>query len=215
MSSKSCQGKSTEIDTSEDAQINEILLNKINKILSIVLEENKALKNYKEKLSSQESMTMTSYNKPSLSILDYLYRIQSYTEAEDNTIIIGLMYIDRICETSSIILTPYNLHRLVFVAILMAIKYNEDVCFEFEFYAKIAGIPIKELKILEREFVELIKFHFYIGKDEFDKYKSYIDDIEIELDKKEWLHFYKIFLAKNDILFLLLNEKYLYIGILF
>ena len=70
MSSKSCQGKSTEIDTSEDAQINEILLNKINKILSIVLEENKALKNYKEKLSSQESMTMTSYNKPSLSILD-------------------------------------------------------------------------------------------------------------------------------------------------
>ena len=215
MSSKSCQGKSTEIDTSDDAQINEILLNKINKILSIVLEENKALKNYKEKLSSQESMTMTSYNKPSLSILDYLYRIQSYTEAEDNTIIIGLMYIDRICEQSSIILTPYNLHRLVFVAILMAIKYNEDVCFEFEFYAKIAGIPIKELKILEREFVELIKFHFYIGKDEFDKYKSYIDDIEIELDKKEWLHFYKIFLEKNDILFLLLNEKYLYIGILF
>ena len=215
MSSKSCQGKSTEIDTSEDAQINEILLNKINKILSIVLEENKALKNYKEKLSSQESMTMTSYNKPSLSILDYLYRIQSYTEAEDNTIIIGLMYIDRICEQSSIILTPYNLHRLVFVAILMAIKYNEDVCFEFEFYAKIAGIPIKELKILEREFVELIKFHFYIDKDEFDKYKLYIDDIEIEPDKKEWLHFYKIFLAKNDILFLLLNEKYLYIGILF
>ena len=125
------------------------------------------------------------------------------------------MYIDRICEQSSIILTPYNLHRLVFVAILMAIKYNEDVCFEFEFYAKIAGIPIKELKMLEREFVELIKFHFYIGKDEFDKYKSYIDDIEIELDKKEWLHFYKIFLEKNDILFLLLNEKYLYIGILF
>ena len=215
MSSKSCQGKSTEIDTSDDAQINEILLNKINKILSIVLEENKALKNYKEKLSSQESMTMTSYNKPSLSILDYLYRIQSYTEAEDNTIIIGLMYIDRICEQSSIILTPYNLHRLVFVAILMAIKYNEDVCFEFEFYAKIAGIPIKELKILEREFVELIKFHFYIDKDEFDKYKLYIDDIEIEPDKKEWLHFYKIFLAKNDILFLLLNEKYLYIAILF
>ena len=217
MSSKSCQGKSTEIDTSEDSQINEILLIKINKILSIVLEENKSLNNYKEKLLSQESMAMTSYNKPSLSILDYLYRIQSYTEAEDNTIIIGLMYIDRICEQSSIILTPYNLHRLVFVAILMAIKYNEDVCFEFEFYAKIAGIPIKELKMLEREFVELIKFDFYIGKDEFDKYKLYIDDIDIEVepDKKEWLHFYKIFLVKNDILFLLLNEKYLYIGILF
>ena len=185
MSAKSCQGRSTEIDTSEDSQINEELLIKIDKILSIVLEENKSLKNYKEKLSLQKKMVLTSHNKPSLSILDYLYRIQTYTEAEDNTLIIGLMYMDRVCEESSIILTPYNIHRIVFVAILLAIKYNEDVCFEFEFYAKVAGLPINELKILEREFVELIKFHFYIDKDDFDKYKLYIDDIELEPNKKE------------------------------
>ena len=129
-------------------------------------------------------MAFTSYNKPSLSIKDYLYRIQSYSEAEDNTIIIGLMYIDRICEHSSIILTPYNIHRIIFVSILMAIKYNEDICFDYEFYAKIAGISMKELKILEREYIELIKFHFFVGKEEFDKYKLYIDDIEFEPNKK-------------------------------
>ena len=184
MSSISGHGKSTEINTSEEIQINEILLNKINKILTIVLEENKALKNYKEKLSLQKNMAFTSYNKPSLSIKDYLYRIQSYSEAEDNTIIIGLMYIDRICEHSSVILTPYNIHRIIFVSILMAIKYNEDICFDYEFYAKIAGISMKELKILEREYIDLIKFHFFVGKEEFDKYKIYIDDIEIEPNKK-------------------------------
>ena len=184
MSSISGHGKSTEINTTEEIQINEILLNKINKILTIVLEENKTLKNYKEKLSSQKNMAFTSYNKPSLSIKDYLYRIQSYSEAEDNTIIIGLMYIDRICEHSSIILTPYNIHRIIFVSILMAIKYNEDICFDYEFYAKIAGISMKELKILEREYIELIKFHFFVGKEEFDKYKLYIDDIEFEPNKK-------------------------------
>ena len=184
MSSISGHGKSTEINTSEEIQINEILLNKINKILTIVLEENKALKNYKEKLSLQKNMSFTSYNKPSLSIKDYLYRIQSYSEAEDNTIIIGLMYIDRICEHSSVILTPYNIHRIIFVSILMAIKYNEDICFDYEFYAKIAGISMKELKILEREYIELIKFHFFVGKEEFDKYKLYIDDIEFEPNKK-------------------------------
>ena len=184
MSSISGQGKSTEINTTEEIQINEILLNKINKILTIVLEENKTLKNYKEKLSSQKNMAFTSYNKPSLSIKDYLYRIQSYSEAEDNTIIIGLMYIDRICEHSSVILTPYNIHRIIFVSILMAIKYNEDICFDYEFYAKIAGISMKELKILEREYIDLIKFHFFVGKEEFDKYKLYIDDIEFEPNKK-------------------------------
>ena len=73
MSSISDQGKSTEINTTEDIQINEILLNKINKILTIVLEENKTLKNYKEKLTQQKNMAFTSYNKPSLSIKDYFH----------------------------------------------------------------------------------------------------------------------------------------------
>ena len=74
------------------------------------------------------------------------------------------MYIDRICQISSVILTPYNIHRIIFVSILMAIKYNEDICFEFEFYSKIAGIPMKELKSLEREFIDLIQFHFILIK---------------------------------------------------
>ena len=54
MSTKSCQGKSTDINTTEEIQINELLLDKINKILTIVLEENKTLKNYKEKLILQK-----------------------------------------------------------------------------------------------------------------------------------------------------------------
>ena len=184
MSSPTGQGKSTDINTTEDIQMNEVLLNKINKILKIVMAENKNLKNYDEKLSSQKNMPFTSYNKPSLSIREYLYRIQTYTEAEDNTIIIGLMYIDRICEHSSVVLTPYNIHRIIFVSILMAIKYNEDINFGFDFYAKIAGLPIKELKILEHNFIDLIKFHFFVDKDEFEKYKSYIDDIEVDSNKK-------------------------------
>ena len=180
MSVKSDYEKSSEIKTTENLQINESLLNKIKKILEIVLEENKTLKNYNEKLLSQKNMSFTSYNKPSLSIKDYLYRIQSYTEAEDNTLIISLIYIDRLSEISSIVLTPYNVHRILFVSILLAIKYNEDICFGFDFYAKIAGIPIKQLKILERDFVNLIKFKFFIDKDEFENYKLYIEEIECD-----------------------------------
>ena len=180
MSIKSGYGKSTDLNTTEELQINESLLNKITKILSIVLEENKTSDNYKEKLSLQKNMSFTSYNKPSLSIIQYLYRIQNYTEVEDNTIIIALMYIDRLCEISSLLLTPYNIHRIIFVSILLAIKYNEDICFGFDFYAKIGGISICELKKLERDFVCLIRFKFYIDKSEFDNYKSYINDIECD-----------------------------------
>ena len=184
MSVKSGLGKSTDLNTTEDLQINEILLNKINKILSIVIEENKNLKNYKEKVLSQRDMSFTSYKKPSLSIKDYLFRIQNYTEAEDNTIIIALMYIDRLSDISSILLTPFNVHRILFVSILLAIKYNEDICFGFDFYAKIAGMPISDLKKMERDFVYLIKFKLFIDKEEFENYKSYIDEIEYNENKK-------------------------------
>ena len=54
MSVKSIYGKSTDLNTIEDLQINEELLNKINIILTIVLEENKSLSNYKERVISQK-----------------------------------------------------------------------------------------------------------------------------------------------------------------
>ena len=180
MSKKNDNQKSIDQNTSEDLQVNESLLNKINKILSIIIKENKNLKNYEEIKSSQNNMSFNAIKKPSLSVKDYLYRIQNYAEAEDNTLIIALMYIDRLSQISSIVLTPYNVHRILFVSVLLAIKYNEDICFGFDFYAKIAGVSIKELKKMESDFVYLIKFKFYINKEEFEKYKSYIEDIEYD-----------------------------------
>ena len=124
-------------------------------------------------------MEFTSYNKPSLSVYDYLVRIATYSEAEDNTLILSLIYIDRFSELSSTILTPYNIHRIVFIAILTALKYNEDVCYGFNFYATIAGVSVKELRKLEREFIDLIKFKLYVKKEDYDNYKSYIDEINV------------------------------------
>lgn len=170
--------QSTDSNTCDDFSLNETLLNKITQILDSVLSENKKLTNYKEKLDSQKEMCFTSYDKPSVTINEYLNRIQKYSEAEDSSIIIGLMFLDRICEISKMILTPYNIHRLLFTSIFVAIKYNEDIVFSDSFYAKISGIPIKELKRLESEFVKLIEFKLFIKKEEFQKYKIYIDRIE-------------------------------------
>ena len=163
-----------------ETEVNEALVKKIGEILQLVIEQNKTLDNYKEKLSSQKDMSFTSYNKPSLSVQDYLIRIATYSEAEDNTIILSLIYIDRVSETSSVILTPYNVHRLIFVSLLTAIKYNEDVCFGFNFYANVAGVSVKELKKLERDFLDLLKFKLYVKDEEFEKYKLSIEEMNID-----------------------------------
>ena len=164
----------------KDAEINEKLVKKISEIIRLVIKQNKTLDNYKEKVSSQKNMSFTSHNKPSLSIKDYLIRIATYSEAEESSIILSLIYIDRLNEISSTILTPYNVHRIVFVSLLTAIKYNEDVCFGFNFYANVAGVSIKELKKLESDFIDLLKFQLFVKNEEFEKYRLSIEEMSID-----------------------------------
>ena len=184
MSLKSGSEKSkNKNNTSENKQpVNKTLLNKINQILELVLTENKNLKNYKQKLLSQKNMSFSASYIPPISVKQYLSRIFNYSEAEESTLIIALIYIDRLNCISSVILTPYNIHRILFIAILLAIKYNEDNTYDFEYYSQVAGISVKELKVLEFEFVCLLKFKLFINKKEFDEYKLYIDDIDCEDD---------------------------------
>ena len=156
---------------------NNILLDNISSILESLIEENKNLQNYKEKMKLQKKLIFYSREVPSISIKDYLYRINNFSEAEDNTFILALIYIDKICEIAPIILSEHNIHRILFISILVAIKYNEDVYFDNKYYAKIAGVPSKELKKMESEYLKLIKFELYVNKNVFDKYKNYISKI--------------------------------------
>ena len=153
---------------------NNILLDNISSILESLIEENKNLQNYREKMKPQKKLTFYSREVPFISIKDYLYRINNFSEAEDNTFILALIYIDKICEIASIILSEHNIHRILFVSILIAIKYNEDVYYDNKYYAKIAGVSSKELRKMESEYLKLIKFELYVNKNVFDKYKNYI-----------------------------------------
>ena len=178
MSLRSGYGKIADLTIAEENQIIvESLLIKINKILEIVMKENKELENYNEKLLSQQKMSFNTNNIPNITIQKYLERIFKYT--------IALIYIDRINQISNIIITPYNIHRIIFISVLLAIKYNEDITFDFDYYAQVAGISIDELKSLEIEFVCLVKFKLYINKEQFDNYKSFLDEIDCEEGNKK------------------------------
>ena len=182
MSLKSGSEKTKNNDYENNKTKNKIMVKKINQVLEIVLEENKSLNNYKEKLVSQRNMSFTSLHKPPITIEKYLERILNYTAAEESTIIIALIYIDRLSNISNVILTPYNIHKIIFAAILLSIKYNEDSTYDFEYYSEVAGISYKELKIIEFEFVCLLQFNLYVNKNDFDRYKSFIDSIDNEED---------------------------------
>ena len=116
---------------------------------------------------------------PKISIEDYLNRIQKYSDLEDSTLVIALIYIDRLLENRNIILSKYNVYRILLTAVLLAIKYNEDEIYDNSFFAKIFGVTIKELNKLENEFLDLIEFKLFISRKTFQLYYNRIFDTNI------------------------------------
>ena len=151
------------------------LINAISNTLYLVLEQNQKLPDYKDIIKQQEKLPFSASAIPNITINDYLMRIQNYSGIDKTTLILALIYIDRICEIAEITITYYNIHRLLFAAILIAIKYNEDIYFENTYYSQIAGISVKELKKIEYCFLDLINFNLYVYETQYMKYKNYLN----------------------------------------
>ena len=152
------------------------LINSISNALTTILEENKKLDNYKEIIKKQSKMVFSAKSIPNISINDYLTRIQIYSGIEKSTLILSLIQIDHVCKKAQLILSYYNIQRLLFTAVLISIKYNEDSYYDNKFYAEIAGVKLKELKMLEYAFMELNDFNVFINHNEYEQYRIYLEE---------------------------------------
>ena len=175
---KSLTEKDKENAKSGLQQIEEIpnmnLINAISKTLTTILENNKKLKNYRDILKKQSLMYFSANSIPNITIKDYLIRIQNYSKMEKSTLILSMILIDHMCKKSNIVLTIYNIHRILFSSVLISIKYNEDSYYDNTFYAQIAGIKPNELKLLEYKFLELNDFNVFVKDIEYEQYEKYL-----------------------------------------
>ena len=170
------KGKNGKDQDNEEPQIkNQKLINSISNALTTILEDNKKLDNYKEIVKKQSKMIFSANSIPNISINDYLTRIQVYSGIEKSTLILSLIQIDHLCKKADIVLTYYNIHRILFGAVLISIKYNEDSYYDNKFYSEIAGVKLKELKMIEYTFLELSDFNVFINNKEYEQYKNYLE----------------------------------------
>ena len=178
------KGKNKNKEEDEDEKKNSDLIKSISATLTTILEENKKLDNYKEIIKKQSKMVFSANSIPGISIKDYLIRIQTYSGIEKSTLILSLILIDHICKKTELVLTYYNIHRLVFTSILISIKFNEDTYYDNKFYSEIAGVKLKELKLLEYTFLALNDFNIFVNSNEFEKYQQYLEDFN-QIRQKE------------------------------
>ena len=170
------KGKNKIEEEDDDSKTNLDLIKSISNALTTILEENKKLENFKEIVKKQSKMVFSANTVPNISIKDYLIRIQTYSCIEKSTLILSLILIDHTCKKSDLVLTYYNIHRVLFGSVLIAIKSNEDSYYDNKFYSEIAGVKLKELKLIEYTFLELSDFNVCVNEKEYNQYQQYLED---------------------------------------
>ena len=114
-----------------------------------------------------------------MSVEDFLQRCLYYSNAESSTFIIMLIYIDRLCEKNGFIINSFNVYKIIFSSLLIAIKYHEDNLVDNNYYGKILGENLEEINILENKFCKLIDYKLFIDDEIF---KTYYNDLTSAID---------------------------------
>ncbi|KAJ2910141.1 cyclin-like protein interacting with PHO85 [Coemansia aciculifera] len=110
---------------------------------------------------------------PAISVHDYLERVAKFVCLENDSLIAVLVYLDRVTRAQihrpALALSPFNIHRLLITAIVIAHKFNSDIFFNNARYAKVGGIPLAEMNQLELELLFLARFDLKIDAPEMQR----------------------------------------------
>jgi len=121
---------------------------------------------------SPESLTrFHSRSTPNISVLDYLKRIVRFTNVEKSCLLLILHYIDQICTRMPLFtLSSLTSHRFIIAAITVASKGLCDTFCTNNLYAKVGGISVTELNMLEREFLQAIDWRLTCTREVLQEY---------------------------------------------
>ena len=143
------------------------------KSLLNILSVNKKSPDYYEKIKSNKDFHFTVLMQPGLSLLNYLRRILHFLKLDFSTLIIAMIYIDRICK-EKVFLNEFNIHRIMIIAIYIAYSYNEDKTYDNNYLSLVSGMSKNEILTLEEDFLELIEFKLFVNDEVYHQYKEYI-----------------------------------------
>lgn len=105
-------------------------------------------------------------------VLTSIVRILKYASCSNECFIISLMYIDRLIQRNSFVLTELNIHRVVVTSILLAAKFFDDAYYNNAYYARVGGVLANEMNSLEVDFLFRINFSLHFSPEEFEQYRE-------------------------------------------
>lgn len=111
---------------------------------------------------------------PCIKIQEYVVRLTSF-ECSPACYVLCLVYIDRLLKKEArFAVDHFTCHRLLAAALVLAVKFEDDVYYTNRVYAKCAGLSVRELNRLERLLFRLLDYRLFVDACEFEAYEQVV-----------------------------------------
>ncbi|CAJ1010801.1 putative Cyclin/Cyclin, N-terminal domain containing protein [Leishmania naiffi] len=111
---------------------------------------------------------------PPISVKKYTARLVTYMHCSPEVFVFAVAYLRRLV-LNGFPVHIRSIHRLLLTAVLVALKYRDDIYYHTSFYAEVGGVTPKDLCIMEMRFLfDLIRFE---GEVSLADYHTVIRDI--------------------------------------
>eukprot|EP00928_Gymnodinium_smaydae_P002853 TRINITY_DN11043_c0_g1_i1.p1 TRINITY_DN11043_c0_g1~~TRINITY_DN11043_c0_g1_i1.p1 ORF type:complete len:337 (+),score=55.03 TRINITY_DN11043_c0_g1_i1:57-1067(+) len=132
----------------------------------------------KQSLGIKRGTVFHSVYLPRVTILSYMSRLHCFFKCSDSCFISALVYIERLYKRHhDIVVNEYSFHRLMLTALVVASKFYDDLHYTNTYYAKVGGITMKELNVLEQTLLDLLDWDVHIPPEEYEQYCALLNGI--------------------------------------
>ena len=114
---------------------------------------------------------------PAISVKDYLFRLIVHATLSPPILLSMVFYVDKLCTMySAFTISSLTVHRFLITAATVAAKGLSDSFWTNSLYAKVGGVSLRELALLELEFLRKLDWRI-VPKPEtlVDYYKGLVE----------------------------------------
>jgi Cyclin len=117
---------------------------------------------------------------PTISVLDYLQRLTTHATLSPPILLSMVFYIDRLCALyPAFTISSLTVHRFLITSATVASKGLSDSFWTNKLYARVGGVKLKELALLELEFLWRVEWRIVPRPEVLvDYYRSLVDRSE-------------------------------------
>lgn len=138
-------------------------------ILSLVCIQNQDFTEYPDTL---EVLTFVNQEIPTISPSEYVKRFTTYIDPGYDVLLMTVILMDRLCLITKICINFRTFHRLFLSCFTVSHKYIEDEFYKNSYYAKVGGVSLLELNVLEKRLLSFLKYNVHCSKDQLECYSS-------------------------------------------